>query len=364
MIGILVKGRVDVARAALQEQRDSIPAQVFLDDFRCKAGDVRRSGMAWHAQYGMAGKVIDDGEGAAILPVQAEEAYFRVYRSDAGDGLVGRQGIGVPTVRLRTGLQPEPAIFHDAVFMTAARACSHRFHSPGCLSCRLNRTFRYIRADGPVTVTGIEQYLCRGNSQFLFQSRADRRHIVIADTADCRHGDGVHRNQGERFGFALNQQDLYIQGVVDRARVIVGDVYFGRARDKLTGMGRTRCKQARYEKQQGGRPLMLQEDIKHRVYSRTENPCTVLPDPIGNLLIEYYHLCSGERKRRCVLYFFEFRKNSRPLPVCIFPVQAVKIRVWMRLVREMDPGVVLSKGNRRIHGENHAYLRRPAFRPQ
>ncbi|OQC01733.1 MAG: hypothetical protein BWX80_03336 [Candidatus Hydrogenedentes bacterium ADurb.Bin101] len=104
MIGILVKGRVDVARTALQEQRDGIPAQVFFDNFRCKAADVRRSDMAWHAQYGMAGKVVDDGEGAAVLPIQAEEADFRVHRSDARNRLVGRQGIGVPTVRFRTGL--------------------------------------------------------------------------------------------------------------------------------------------------------------------------------------------------------------------------------------------------------------------
>ncbi|OQC01734.1 MAG: hypothetical protein BWX80_03337 [Candidatus Hydrogenedentes bacterium ADurb.Bin101] len=167
--------------------------------------------------------------------------------------------------------------------MATARADRHRFHPSGCRCYRLNRAFRHLRANHAVTMAGIEQNLCGGNSQFLFQPPADRRHIVIADTPDSRYGDGVHRNQGERFGVALNQQGLHIQGVVDRARVIVGDVHLRRARDKLTSMGRARRKQACYEKPEGGRPLILRVDRKHRTYSRTENPCILPPDPAGGL---------------------------------------------------------------------------------
>ena len=91
MIGILVKSRVDVACATLQEQGDGTPAQFFFDDLRSEAGEVRRIGIAGNTQNGMAGEIIDDGQRPPVVPVQAEDADFRVYGANPGDCLVGRE---------------------------------------------------------------------------------------------------------------------------------------------------------------------------------------------------------------------------------------------------------------------------------
>ena len=68
----------------------------------------------------MDGKVVDDSECFAGLLIESEDTDLGIDRSDRCNLLVGWQGVGMTDVRFLANLEPQPAVFGDAIFVTGA----------------------------------------------------------------------------------------------------------------------------------------------------------------------------------------------------------------------------------------------------
>ena len=90
-IDLLVAHGVDVAAAALHEERHGAVAERFLDHLRGEAGEVRRVALARRIHDRMAGEVVEHRQRRAVLAIEPQQADLRIDRADRGDVFIARR---------------------------------------------------------------------------------------------------------------------------------------------------------------------------------------------------------------------------------------------------------------------------------
>ena len=89
-VDLLVADGVDVAAAALDEERDRIPSERLLDDPRGDGRKIGRRATARRIHDRMTGEEVDDRERRAVEAIELEKPHLGVDRGDGGDRVIGR----------------------------------------------------------------------------------------------------------------------------------------------------------------------------------------------------------------------------------------------------------------------------------
>ena len=198
VVDIPIEHRIDIRATSLQEEGDGTVAYVVFNDSGGKAAEVCGVGAAGHALDGVAGEIIEDGQGLSVLLVQPQDADLRIDRADRGDLFVGRERVGAADIRFTAIFEFEPAVFHDPVLVAGADADCYRHHMLPCGFYGLDRPRCDIFADHAVAVAGVDQHMRRIDCQLFLQLGPHIGQIVVADGADLADRHGVHGDEDHR----------------------------------------------------------------------------------------------------------------------------------------------------------------------
>ena len=130
-------------------------------------------------------------------------------------------------------LQFKPAVFRDAILVTASGSDANRDHVLRRELHRLKGPLVHVRTDDSVTMAGVDQHPGRLDAEFLFDPRTNLRQIVVLDVPDLTDRDGIERDDHRCCRVALDDERLHPQPIIHGAGIDVGDVDFGDSRREV-----------------------------------------------------------------------------------------------------------------------------------
>ena len=154
MVNILVTDRVDIATGPLHKEGDTV--EIFLNGLGGKSGNIGTIARFRGVLNRMTGKVVDHRHWFSIQSVEPQYSNIRIHRSNRGNLIIRRQGIGAAHIHFPTIPEVEPSVFHDARFLPYPCTNLYRDQPLYRLPDYLNRTCLGFGMNSSMAMTGIK----------------------------------------------------------------------------------------------------------------------------------------------------------------------------------------------------------------
>ncbi len=126
-------------------------------------------------------------------------------------------------VRFLADLEPQPAVFGDAIFMTGADTDGHGYQSFMGFSNSLNGSLGDVGTNTAVAVAGVYDDVGRIYARFVGKPGSDRLQITALDRADFGDGHCIDGCQNRSRITRFQDECLRVERVVGRNRFFVCD---------------------------------------------------------------------------------------------------------------------------------------------